>query len=665
MPRSLLPSSSILTLALSLGALPLSACMGDLGPGLADSALVLSSPLDGAYVPSRDVRVEGTALTQTVVVNGVSVPVASGHFSTVIHAADEGPLRVSVEALGEHHQVGVIVDSIPPELTLTAPLLPALIDGATFEIRGGVHDDSPIEVTIDGAPVTTGPDGTFSWSQDVAPGAHRVRLVVKDAAGHTVRQPVAAIVGDLPEYGTTADDALALTLGPSAFDELNVGLNDILNSDAFRQSLRDRLVGGYGDLTIRGIEYGTADVSILPNAGGLAARAQIHDVRVAARGCVDALITDICKNVDLTTSNLEVTADLGVDVADGALTVATRSADVTLHGFDFDVSGIPGFIEDLFRGRARREIESQGRDAITDMLSDQLPRLLGDLSLRADAPVLGSALVIDATFNTVELDDTGMHVRLDVSTWSDAAFEDRMTYAFLRIPHAGLTRTDASGVSLQTSLDALNSACFSVWSGFTPYDVGVVPGLDGPLSVNELGLVTGSQRALEELAPADAPVGAAIDLALPPVVTQDDLDGGLRITLADARVALSARDPSAPVGLEADPGSSTPLVTLSVFLSAPVDVVTDEMGLLRLQVGEPTLHADAIDAPPGFATGDELDRLLEGLTPQLTAALGGIDGIALPSVVGFQFGAPMFSSGDGQLRVDADLRYAGGGSISF
>lgn len=640
--------------------LALPGCLGELGPGLADSGLTIATPADGAHVDSRSVRVRGTSGTETVSVNGVEVDVVGGSWGTTVEASGEGPLTIVVEALNETHRRDVVVDSIPPVLVLEEPQEPALITGDTLRLRGQIlDDDEEVSLSADGEPVPLGPGGRFELTRTVAPGAHRVRLQVRDRAGHVRYRPVAAIVGDLAPYEALVEDAAALTLGADAFVELNVGLEDILNSDGFRQQLRALLIGDYGDVSIRGVEFTSAEIDIAPNMGGLSAQARIHGVHVRARACFDAVIDDICKSADLRVQTLEVGADVGVWAEEGRLRTATRSASVAAHGFSYDVSGVPGFIEDLFRGEIRSEIERQGRDGVAGVLEDELPAMLEDASLGAGVELLGTAVALEGTFREVSLDPAGLHVRLDLDTWAEAPLEDRMAAGYLRQPHGGLTRTDTTSVSAQISLDAINAATFALWSGFAPYDAGVLPGLRGDLTVEELALATQSQRVLGELAPPEAQVAGTLDLGLPPIVTLDELDGAIRITAADARVRLAARVSDGMA--EAD----VPLVTLSLFLSAPIRVSTDPSGTLVAEVGEVTLTADAIEAPAGFLGGEDLDALLRELSPLLTSALLDVGGLRLPSLAGFELRDPSVLASDSRLRFDATLTYAGGGAIGL
>lgn len=633
----------------------LAGCMGELGPGLANAGLTITAPADGSYVGGRLVRVSGEALTDAVRVNGVEVPVVDNRWATTVEASGEGPLQITAAALADEQQVGVLVDSIPPEVVVDSPTLPGFVEGDTLRVVGSVRDDSPVTLLADGERVDLGPDGSFEINRPVTPGAHRVRLQVQDEAGHVVFQPVAAIVGDLAPYDAPVEDAAALTLGPDAIGELNVGVNTILNSESFRQQMRDQLIGSYDDITIRSVEYGSADIQLATTDGGLSAHANIRDVNVSARACFRVLVR-ICKNATLHVNDLEVTADVGVVAAEGQLVTETRSADVAAHGFGYNVSGVPGFIEGLFEGRIRREIEKMGRNGVTDLLNDELPRILRDVSLDAAVDVLGSQVAFLGTFREVTLDPTGMHVRLDLEAWAEAPFEDRMAYGYLRMPHEGLTRADVGGASVQLSLESLNAISFAAWSGFDTYDAGELPGPSGgTLTVADLALATGSSRSLGELAPDDAQVVASLSLGLPPVIAQGP-DGALRITAADARVHLAALTGDGSVD------ATTPLVTLSVYLSAPVTLGV-EAGALVVTVGELEIAADALDAPAGFTRGERLDDLLQGLSRDFAGGLLAIDGVSLPSLAGFDLEAPAVETSGQRVRLDAALRYMGDGTI--
>jgi len=636
-------------LALSLGLIFTTACTGTMGTEVGATSerleLEIATPVDGAILGSPLVAVTGTANTETVRVQGLEVPVADGHFATTVTLPGDGDAVIEVGIFDATQEIHVLVDSTPPEIVIEQPTSPAFIEGNIFRVVGQVDDEGAVELTADGDAISVGSDGTFVYERPVDPGAHRVRLIATDRAGHESIVPVAAIVGEFAGRAEPVEDAAALSVDRDGFATVSGGIQHILNSDEFRNDIRWRIIGRHGDVSIEDVNYGNAELSIVPVDGGLYARAVLGNVYVRVRVRIDLLIGSISFTGHLRVEAMEVTAHLNAWAQDGRIQAGVAGANVVAHGFSYNVPGVPGFIEGFFRGTIRRLLEDQSRNAITNTLNNEVPSALSEVSLDASFDVLGTDVTVLGTFHDLVLDDAGMHARLNATTWSDDALEERTAVGWLRQEHPGLGRRMGRNVVAQVSVDAINALSFATWSGFVPYLSEPLPGLSGgELSVAQLAIVTGA--TFDPAIPADSPIVASIDMALPPVVTTDgDL---VRIDCPDARITLSALA-----------GETTaPLVTLSIALSAPIDVVPAPDGTLSIVIGDLDIVADAIDAPPGFTTGEDLDLLLNDIAPLLTGSLLEISGLELPTFVGFTFQDPEYTVRDRTIEMGASLAFS-------
>ncbi|MEM9188769.1 MAG: hypothetical protein AAGF12_06315 [Myxococcota bacterium] len=612
-----------------------------------EADLTITSPAAGSYVGSQDVAVEGTAQGGEVRVNGQSVVVTEGRWRTVLRAEDDGPFSVVAAAAGSEQTVDIVVDTRPPLIDIREPAAPVFAEGGFVLIRGRVDDASPVTLTSDGESVTLGEDGSFSIDRELPPGGHRFRIRAVDAAGHEVSAPLGVVAGDFAPYEEPVTDAIAVTLGTDAFDDLNQGLNEILNGESFRGQIRSALVGSYDDIEVRSVDFDRAEVALDPRNGGLLANASIHGVRVDVRACFRAVVR-ICKNADLWVDRLQVDVDLDAGVSAGRVEIETRSAEVEAHGFGYNVSGVPGFIEGLFRNRIRREVENVARDGVAGVLNEQLPALLGGLSLGGELDVLGVSTTLRSDVDELSLDASGLYVHLDFEAWATAPVAERMTLGYLRQPHAPFGRAVGTDVSASIALDVLNSFTFAMWSGFATQELATVPGAGGPLTLGQLGLLLPAE-GLSSLGPADTPIAGQIDLVLPPVVSESE--GTVQVVLPDVRVALAA-SPSGGFG------SGTFITELSVFVSATVEPSVDANGVLRLQIGNLVVQADPLgEEGLRIAAGEELDTLLEGLAPALLDGILGPDGFRLPGIYGFEFVSPSLTAVEGGLDLNARLAY--------
>lgn len=79
------------------------------------------------------------------------------------------------------------VDTVPPTLQITAPSNGLITNKKTVTVSGKTDDVSskPVTVTVNGATVTVGTDGTFTKDVTLAEGANTITIVAKDKAGKT------------------------------------------------------------------------------------------------------------------------------------------------------------------------------------------------------------------------------------------------------------------------------------------------------------------------------------------------------------------------------------------------------------------------------------------------------------------------------------------------
>lgn len=79
------------------------------------------------------------------------------------------------------------VDTVSPTLQITAPSNGLITNKKTVTVSGKTDDVSskPVTVTVNGATVTVGTDGTFTKDVTLAEGANTITIVAKDKAGKT------------------------------------------------------------------------------------------------------------------------------------------------------------------------------------------------------------------------------------------------------------------------------------------------------------------------------------------------------------------------------------------------------------------------------------------------------------------------------------------------
>src|SRR6266568_6041065 len=154
--------------------------------------LTLTSPTDGLITKQTSVTVSGTVTDLTAVtvnVNGIPLPVdATGAFTGSVSLA-EGSNILAVTATDAANNATsqprtVILDTHAPVLAVTAPANGLITNRTPVTVSGSVTDATVVTITVNGTPVTVGPDGHFSGSVPLTEGSNTLTTVATDAAGN-------------------------------------------------------------------------------------------------------------------------------------------------------------------------------------------------------------------------------------------------------------------------------------------------------------------------------------------------------------------------------------------------------------------------------------------------------------------------------------------------
>ncbi|HTC93758.1 MAG TPA: Ig-like domain repeat protein, partial [Terriglobales bacterium] len=179
------------------------------------------SPQAGAYIKGPVITVTGSVADASPTmtdVNAISTMLnPDGTFSTQIPVVD-GPLNIiatSHDAAGNvgTAQVPVIIDSVPPVITVTTPQDGLITNQATQTVQGTVTDAAPVTLTINGspAPVTS---GAFSQSVTMSSdGPNTITLVATDAAGNVSTKTIHVTLDRTPPTLSIAAPSAGAVLG--------------------------------------------------------------------------------------------------------------------------------------------------------------------------------------------------------------------------------------------------------------------------------------------------------------------------------------------------------------------------------------------------------------------------------------------------------------------
>ena len=196
--------------------------------------ITITSPSAGAYITNTTptiefqvedadsgVNVETIAVTVdgTAVSNVTKTAIDGGYKCTCTSPIlKDGSHTISVKASdNDGNAAGAktatfTVDTVPPTLQITAPSNDLITNKKTVTVTGKTDDVTSKPVTVNGATVTVGTDGTFTKDVTLVDGANTITIVAKDKAGKTTTVTRKVTVD------TSAPVIKSITLTPNPVD---------------------------------------------------------------------------------------------------------------------------------------------------------------------------------------------------------------------------------------------------------------------------------------------------------------------------------------------------------------------------------------------------------------------------------------------------------------
>lgn len=180
-------------------------------------SVAILSPADGFITNEPTALVTGTvsdsvALVSGVTVNGVAATVSGGTFSaTVLLSEGDNTLTVigtNSVGLTTTEAVSGTLDTVPPEITITAPAAGQMVSDAAFTVEGTVSDDRSgvAGVTVNGVAAVV-LNGTYSRALTLAEGANAITAIATDAAGNTTTATGSVLLDTIPPTLSVASPA--------------------------------------------------------------------------------------------------------------------------------------------------------------------------------------------------------------------------------------------------------------------------------------------------------------------------------------------------------------------------------------------------------------------------------------------------------------------------
>lgn len=357
----------------------------------------------------------------------------------------------------------------PPRLEITSPARGTQTDGQAVEVTGVVTDDhGGVKVRINGTEITPAADGTFTATVPVTAGISILETHAIDSANHDVRDVRAVLAGTLAASDGTHAAPVGARVGAQALTKLGEAIGataKAIDFTAAGQAMNPvyNNTGCLGaKLDITTITLSDVGVALAPKAGALTTNVTLDNVEVKLHANFKVACIGGSTNITIKSTHAHLDGDLGLAVTGGKIVTSLGSPAVTLGGFSIDIGGVPGAIESLLKGEARKAAES----ALTKVIRDRVPpmansALAGLTGKPLATDLLGHATTFAVSPSTAELSPQGLFVAFDTKV-KVAGGEGGM-FLTVRTPMSASLMPGA-GLGVAIADDAVNQLFAGLWA---------------------------------------------------------------------------------------------------------------------------------------------------------------------------------------------------------
>jgi hypothetical protein len=504
-------------------------------------------------------------------------------------------------------------------------------DGHEIVVTGRVSDDNGgVRVEVNGTQATVNKDGTFSATLTVGDGITLIETHAIDSANADVRDVRAVLAGNLSPTDGTIGGPIAARVGADGFTKVGNVLAATaqgLDWNALAQSMNpiyDSSGCNSAKINILELSVGTIGVGLTPKTGAVDTAVTIDNVYVKLDIDFRAVCIGGSTTAHVRASRARIDGDLSLAATGGKLTATLPSSSVALDGFSLDISGVPGAIESLVRGEARKAAEKALNNAIRAQVPPKASEALGGLLAQPlQTAILDKQTTFTITPDSVSITDAGMIAAVDAKV--KVAGGEGGIFVSTPMPVSGMTWGQGDlGVGIAD--DVVNQLFSGLWASGA---IAPTLSLDGPAGI--LGAVLDPDAR-----------SISLDLKLPPMVRANS-SGQLELAIGDA--ILKAHDAG---GAEIESFALSITTTLTAGPTAS--------GGIEVEVGDPTVRAQVLKSEESADAAK-----IEGIVTGAWGVVGGLVGDALtnvpmPAVAGMQLGAPSVVGQEGFLVLDVPLQ---------
>lgn len=513
----------------------------------------------------------------------------------------------------------------PPVLKVTSPQRSLVQSGAgAITVTGiaepGITGAAVDKVMVNGVEATLGADGSFTAIVNVEAGATLLSTTAKAEDGGEALDTRAIHAGELRAVGTNVDRAVAASISTESFASISKAAGTFVKGmdiGAMLAPMQPMVKSGGGPDClyvhgfIDGLTFSDIQISLVPQQGGIAFRAQIDGLDVPGHANYAVACADGSNNFRVKAQRIVVGGTLLVS-PNGTAGFETDlvDQDVQITGLDIQASGIPGDIIDMLDlGTRIQGIVAMGAELAMEPMMN---KAMGGLAGPKTFDVMGHSMTMEAAPADILFDQTGGLVVMDMKAMLAGAEGSK-----------GFIYTDNGMPNLEAA------------DGFA---IGLADDLANQMmaQVHALGLLNMSMP--KEGGTFD---NADLSLSLPPMISADPADGAMRVVVGDIMATFTHK--GAPMAKAA--------------INVKMDIQIDPAGNgynVALVLGQPEIKVNVVDEvenKTGFTDADLAKAVEAGLKAQIDGISKLLTNIPMPQVAGLQMRNLSVGSDDGYVMV--------------
>jgi hypothetical protein len=474
--------------------------------------------------------------------------------------------------------LAVGVGSIAPALAVSVP---EYTEFRTVRLAGRAHSArfGAVAVKVGDQSVVPAEDGSFAVDLNVVPGLNRFDVTATDATGRATTRLAWTLAGKFGDAGAESSDAVIIGLRPASFAKIETVLEDVIGKTLRTPEVQAGMLksssgsrfGTKWEYHPTQVQMGRLSVDLTARRDGVEVQLIVPSVRIDGWART-RIFRWKQRDVEVTAQQVVVNTILTTGPGGRVILRGTRAQ---IDGADVEISGLPGFIENIILNSMEGDVANSIRASVDQEAADAVNELVGGFGDERDvvlpAPLKGE-LLLDTRVSNVWANHSGLQVGLGVTVASDTL--PRFAHAPGPWRPAGRSpRLAASAAPYQAAVgeDALNALLFAAWS------------------TGAFELEVDAESALGEIQHVDA-VWVWVDPILPPTLEATDTPGVLELRAGAVRIDVVVESDLGVVN-----GAFMAEATGKVSISAQGRELTTAVELTDL-------HIDMLIAPAGLET---------------------------------------------------------------